>query len=120
MLQMKIVNATVLSVLLAAATSSAQQTAVASDPAALHRGTMKMWIGASLIGAGAFLIPVTAATNDSRGPITRNAGVGLGLMAGGSCMMWWGAQQRRRATQPEITLGVALGRNTGVHIRRAW
>jgi hypothetical protein len=116
-----IIGATVLVVF---ATMAVSAQPVAADPTAaqIHRGKTKMWIGVGLVGAGLAMIPLTALpARPSEARETPAMWSGLGLTALGSGLIWWGAQQRRQAVpKPQMTFGVALGRNNGVQIRRTW
>ena len=87
--------------------------------AALKRkGDIKVWIGAGLMGAGAFTVPATVGHKPGGTKDPNLAGVGL-LMAG-SGILWWGFHDKRRAAQPSTTVGVAFGRVSAVQIRRSW
>ncbi len=116
---MKIVVTATLLVLFATLPVSAQQTAT-DQRAQIHSGGLKVWIGASLIGAGALVLPITA-TNSHSSPNDVATVVGVGFVAVGSGMVRLGAQERRKAPlQPQTTFGVLLGRTNGVQIRRLW
>jgi hypothetical protein len=126
---MRTIIAAMVLVVFAVTAASAQPNASDPTPAQIHRGKTKMWIGVGLVGAGLLMIPWTGATqtgatqaaaqdNRLEGPAVWT---GLGLMAIGSCIIWWGAQERRQAVpKPQMTFGVVLGRNNGVQIRRVW
>lgn len=104
-------------VLVVAAPAAASQS---EERAALMRtGTIKLWLGAALAGAGAVVIPATAAHRQPRArPLTPIMGVGL-LSAGGS-LIWLGVRDQRRAVQPATTVTVIVGRERGIQIRRSW
>ena len=116
---MKTTIAATLLVLLVTTAASAQQSAADKAAAQYHRASIKIWTGLGLIGGGAFVLPITAA-NARRPPDGPALGVGLGCMAFGGYLVWWGASEGRHAVQPQTTFGVVLGRNTGVQIRRTW
>ena len=87
--------------------------------AALKRkGDIKTWVGAGLMGVGAFTLPGTV------GPTGRNDGdppwVGIGLLTAGGGILLWGFQDKRNAVQPNTTVGVTVGRTSAVQIRRSW
>ena len=87
--------------------------------AALKRkGDIKTWVGVGLMGVGAFTLPGTVS------PTGNNQGdppwVGLGLLTAGGGILLWGFQDKRRAVQPNTTVGVTVGRVSAVHIRRSW
>ncbi len=77
-----------------------------------------MWIGAGLVGAGTFAVPLTALGSTSGRNEPRLLGVGL--MGAGSAFMWLGAQDRRKGMQPSTTFGVTTRRVRSVQIRRSW
>jgi len=83
----------------------------------VHRGTVKIWIGTSLIAAGAIAIPATAALEDrtrsSRGP-------GLALVAAGMSVMCWGFHDRQTAVQPNTSFGFTVGPRVAVIVRRVF
>jgi len=84
----------------------------------LHKSSRKIWIGAGLAGAGAFILPITATRTPNQSPAT--AVVGVGFIGVGSGLIWLGTQERRRAMLPQTTVDVFLGPRNGIQIRRAW
>ena len=81
----------------------------------VRSGNLKLWTGMALIVGGAFIMPSgKARPNDAW------TAVGFGAVGAGTWLVWSGFQQRRRAVAPHTELGVALGRRTGVMIRRRW
>ena len=103
--------------ILAAAPAFAQQT---DHRAALKRkGSIKVWVGAGLVGAGALALPLTAVAHtpsrDYRPPL-----IGVGLMATGGSLIWFGVQDQRKAMRPQTTIGVVIGRTSAVQIRKPW
>lgn len=84
--------------------------------ALIHKGTVKISTGIVLVGVGAVVGPLTAAPAD---PTTTRA-VGLVTVLTGATVIAWGSHDRYKAFHPEITVGVTVGKTTGVQIRRAW
>ena len=115
---MKTIVVAVLLSLLAAPTA-AQQLAADQAAAPIQRGNVKIGIGVALVGAGAFILPITSTSPrvSHDGP---TVGVGLGLTALGSCLVWWGAKERRQAVRPQTTFRVVVGRNNRLQIVRTW
>src|SRR6267142_6554440 len=74
-------------ILLVPATSSAQQTLTQEAQAQMHRGSVKIWLGVALIGAGAFVIPVSAASSRTGIPAAA-ASVGTVLIGAGTYIVW--------------------------------
>ena len=96
--------------------------AFADDQSAarMHRGSVKIWIGSVLMGAGAILVPVTA-TKGHAGPTHDALPVtGVGIAGVGTGILWWGVTEQRHAASPQTTVGVALGRTNAVQVRRRW
>jgi hypothetical protein len=85
--------------------------------AQLRRGNVKFWLGVCLAGAGAFVLPITNTGSSRSGNVEIFA---VGMLATGSVLVWSGTQDRRRAAQPQTTLGVTVGRTSGVILRRSW
>ncbi len=108
--------------LLVISSASAQQIDDQTD-AQFKSGERKLWIGMALIVGGALIMPLTAtgATGKSRALGSEaTTAVGFGAVGAGTWLVWSGFHQRRRAVAPHTELGVALGRQTGVIIRRRW
>ena len=82
-----------------------------------NTGGTKVWTGVCLVAAGLLVVPVTAVghVNGYDPPV-----VGAGLVAAGGSLIWWGMRDRRKATQPNTTVGVMIGRKSEIHIRRSW
>lgn len=103
---------------------SAQQSQ--SDPlitdtavAHMRRGRTITWIGISMIGVGAVIIPATA-TRGTREEQSSGAVItGVSLIGGGAGMLLWGAKEKKNAT-PHTTFGIAVGRTNGFMLRREW
>ena len=113
--------ALLVAVVATAAPAFAQQPAHSSlgGAAALKRkGDIKMWIGGALMVGGAFTLPATVGHNPEGKSDPSLAGVGM--MMAGSGILWWGFHDKRKAVQPTTTMGVAIGRVSGVQIRRSW
>jgi hypothetical protein len=112
---MKTFIALLLLVLFVAAPAGAQVTP--QQAALAKRGTVKVWTGISLIGAGAFVLPITAADRDQT---SWAAPASSALMFTGGSLAWFGFRDRRKAISPSTTFGVTVGRVTAVQVRRAW
>lgn len=84
---------------------------------ALRHARIKIWTGIAMVAAGAVLLPITS-SGDGRSETSVTTGVGL--MAVGSGVMYWGFSEQRRAVRPSISFGVTVGRTTGVIVRRRW
>lgn len=85
----------------------------------LQNGNRKIWLGVGMMAGGAIVAPWTAATTDGRGK-SQTMTAGIGLMIVGSGVVWWGANERRRALDPQITVGVSIGRSNAVFVRSSW
>lgn len=110
----------VLCVLLATSQALAQQTTNNEKAEALRKANRRITIGLALMGAGALAAPLTALARrqgDTGGP-AMNVSIGMIFVGGG--VAWWGAAERRRALQPQIAIGVDVGRTFGFHFRRMW
>jgi len=94
---------------------SAEQTAPA-----LRRARIKTWIGIGLIGSGALVLPLTASASSERSPQGATAATGVALIGSGLVLVWWGATDRRKVTQPHSTISASLGRTTSLQFRRSW
>ena len=85
----------------------------------LRSSKRKITVGLVMIGAGALIAPLTAindgAYNDSAIMTT-----GMGLIVVGGGVVWWGAGERRRALQPQTTIGVSVGRRAALQVVRVW
>lgn len=113
--------AVVLIVLVAAPQAFAQETP--QQTALIHKGTLKVWTGISLMGAGAFLMPVTGtkgvhSSGDSHAEVFTTSGIGLFFVGGG--LIWSGARDRQKALNPHTTFRVSVGKANGLQIRRVW
>src|SRR5262245_57045816 len=107
-------------VLLAAPGSFAQETP--QQTALVRKGTIKIWTGMALIGAGALTMPVTGGS--VRSPQDNHDSVwattGIGLFSAGGALIWWGWHDRRKALNPQTTVNVRIGKSSGVEISRRW
>jgi hypothetical protein len=98
--------------------AAAQSSQNATDStAALHRGKAKILAGAIMMGVGAVVVPVTAARDG--GSDGAAFGTGLLLMGTGRALVWWGVQQQRHALKSNTSVGVIVGRSSGIQIRRS-
>jgi hypothetical protein len=85
--------------------------------ALIHKGNAKIWTGVILICAGAMMIPATITTESDKSPV-KTAGIGL-VLAGGPLILL-GARDHRKATRPQTTYGVVVGKTTGIEISHRW
>jgi hypothetical protein len=111
---MKHLVVTALILLFCAANALAQETP--EQKALIHKGTVKIWTGMVLVGVGAVLGPATAATENP----TTGKTVGFVTVMSGATVMAWGYHDRYKAYHPATTVGVTVGKTTGVQIRRTW
>jgi hypothetical protein len=86
----------------------------------MHSGTVKIWLGVVLIGAGSLVIPLTATSDRTNTPNGTELGLGVGAVAAGTCLIWWGAREQRKAVGRGLTFGAFVGRNTGMQVRKIW
>lgn len=95
----------------------AQQPTESEAAAKIHRANRKLLIGAGLLGAAAFTLPVTASDAEWSGSAGKT---GLGLVVAGTGLVVWGVRERQQALRPETTVAIFVGRSNGVRFRRAW
>ena len=110
----------VVCVLLATSQTLAEQPTNDDKAEKLRIANRKVTIGLALMGAGALAAPLTSLNRrhgDTGGP-AMNVSIAMIFVGGG--VAWWGATERRRALQPQIALGVDVGRTLGFHFRRTW
>ena len=115
---MRSLSVIVLCVLLATSQALAQPTTHDAKAEQLRKANRKITIGLALMGAGALAAPLTSLNRrygDTGGP-AMNVSIGMIFVGGG--VAWWGATERRRALQPQTTIGVDVGRTFGFHFRR--
>jgi hypothetical protein len=113
-------TATLLMIALTAGKVSAQQQAAPDRTRQVRSAERKILVGLAFVGAGAMMIPMTNALLDEapREPV---AMIGVGLIAAGSVLAWYGARDRRKAMQPSMTFGLMLGNRRGaVQMQRRW
>jgi len=84
---------------------------------ATRPGRTKIWIGSSLVAAGALLIPLTAVDGSTSNTKTE---AGLVLMSAGGAVLLWGLYDRRQLTRPATSVGVGLGRRMSFFVCRRW
>ena len=115
----RLVLMTAVLLLVVATPARAQQAATTEGNRALRKANAKVWIGVGLLGAGALMIPLTAANDNTAhdGPLVMS---GLGLAAAGTYMVWSGAKNQRQAVRPYTAFGVRVGRRNGLVISRSW
>jgi hypothetical protein len=102
-----------------AAGEPAEQTAATQDRAIRH-ARIKIWTGIAMVAAGAVvLLPRSPSTSDDE-PSGKSLATGLGLMATGSGVIYWGFRDQGRAVRPSTSFGITVGRTTGVIVSRRW
>jgi hypothetical protein len=105
----KTVLSAIVLTLVCAAPSQAQNTH--AKVGQYDRGTMKMKVGAALVGAGVFFMVTTPGAEQVVVPAAMGTGMGLVL---------WGAKERSDAMKPHTAFGVRLGRSKGLYFSRRW
>jgi uncharacterized membrane protein YfcA len=111
---------TLLMIALTAGTVSAQQQTAPDRTREIRSAERKILVGLAFVGAGAVMIPITTAVSHDA-PQEPVAMSGVGLMAAGSALMWYGARDRRKAMRPRTTFGLMLGNNgRAVQVQRRW
>ena len=85
----------------------------------MRNANRKIWFGVVMMAGGAVIAPLTALATEANGK-GQTMKAGVGLMIAGSAVIWWGASERRRTLDPQITVGVSLGRGNAVFVRRTW
>ena|SRR6266536_3619955 len=86
--------------------------------AQMHRGRIKIWTGTGLVAAGLLVFPVTAVGHTTSAFDPSLAGVGL--IAAGVPLIFWGVMDQQRARRPTLTFGVTIGQKSAIQIRRNW
>jgi Na+-driven multidrug efflux pump len=117
---MKSLSIATLLTLVITAQPSAQQLTDEQRTEQLRAASRKIKIGLVLVGAGALAAPLTALarkTGDPSGPAMTTS---IGVMVLGSGIAWWGAMDRRRALQPQTSIGVGLGKEKSVRVTQTW
>ena len=98
----------------------AQQTPGAGTAEQLRRAERKITIGLVMMGVGALAAPLTSLARrqgDPGGPVITTS-ISAIIVGGG--LVWWGAVEHRKASNPQIGVGITFGRNVGVQIHRSW
>ena len=112
--------ATLLMIALTVGTVSAQQQTASDRTRRVRSADRKILVGLAFVGAGAMMIPMTNALLDEA-PQEPVAMSGVGLMAAGSVLVWYGARDRRKAIQPRTTFGLMLGNKySALQVHRRW
>ena len=98
-------------------------TAIAQQPGddtykRLRKADRIIRIGVVMMVAGALIAPITVRDNVPNRDL-HMAG-GLSLVGAGMVVVWLGANERRRVLQPQTTVGIGVGRDKAVEIRRTW
>src|SRR5688572_10477325 len=106
--------------LVIAAQASAQQLTDQERTEQMRRANRKITIGLVLMGAGALAAPLTALSRKSGDPGGPAMNASIGAMILGSGVAWWGAMDRRRALQPQTTIGIGLGKEKNVRVMHTW
>jgi hypothetical protein len=115
---MNTVVALTVALALVAPNAAAQSTPTKDRAEVLREARVKMWGGAALIAAGAFMIPITDVGRTSGSPTYIEE---FALISGGGALMYWGFRQQRQALQqPSTTFGMTVGKRNGFVVRRSW
>jgi len=88
-----------------------QAQSVASKEEQFKRGTLKLKIGAILMGGAVFTL---VASPEAETVVVSS------LMGGGMGFVLWGAKERADGTKPQVTFGARIGRSTGFYFSRRW
>jgi hypothetical protein len=99
------------SMLVLAIAEPSQAQGVASKQEQFKRGTLKVKIGAILMGAAVFTLIASPETDSVVVPTLLGSGMGFVL---------WGIKERADAAKPQVTFGGRIGRSTGVYFSRQW
>jgi len=99
------------SILILAIAASSQAQSVASKEEQFKRGTLKVKIGAILLGAAVFTL--VASPQEETVVVSSLIGAGMGFVL-------WGTKERADATKPQVTLGARIGRSTSFYFSRRW
>ena len=82
----------------------------------VRAGTAKMWAGVALAGVDAVVMPITGVPYSGD---TQQA-VGATLIGAGAVLFVLGGRDRARATNPQRTFEVSLGKRKAIVLRRSW
>src|SRR5688500_3398434 len=117
---MKSLSIATLLTLVITAQPSAQQLTDEQRTEQLRAASRKIKIGLVLMGAGALAAPLTALARKTGDPSGPGMNASIGVMVLGSGIAWWGAMDRRRALQPQTSIGVSLGKANSIRVTRTW
>lgn len=105
-------------VLATPATAVAQSPATPPQKAAEFKQGRRLVIGgATLAVVGLGVLPITASSKDQNGAALAAS---MAMVSGGAGLAWFGARKMRKAAQPQISFGAAVGPTKGVFVRHAW
>ena len=99
------------SILILAIAVPSQAQTVASKEEQFKRGTLKVKIGAILLGAA--VLTVVASPKEETVMVSSLMGAGMGFVL-------WGTKERADATKPQVTFGAGIGRSTSFYFSRRW
>lgn len=116
---MKLLIAALLTLVIASQ-PAAQQLTDGQRSEKMRAGNRKVKIGFVLIGAGALAAPLTAVASKNGDPGGPVMNASIGVMVLGSGVAWWGAMERRRALQPQIALGIGVGKAKTIRVIQTW
>jgi hypothetical protein len=103
-----------------ATTAHAQQPSAQARAALNHQGTVKVWLGIALMSAGAVVAIPRSNTRSEDPSASSSAVIGLGMASGGGYLLLRGVHDLRKASQPQTTFGVMVGRRNAFELRRIW
>jgi hypothetical protein len=106
--------------LLIASQASAQQLTDKQRTERVRSANRKITIGLVLMGAGALAAPLTALNRRTGDTDGAAMSASVGVMILGSGIVWWGATDRRRALQPQIAIGIGVGKAKSIRVTRTW
>lgn len=95
---------------------SADQSPPPTTPRAKN-GSGKIWLGVSLIAAGAIVMPLTGVAYVSQ---SRKV-TGATLIGGGAGLVVWGTKDRQQAKpSPSVRVGVTVGDSSSIVFHCRW
>jgi hypothetical protein len=117
---MKSLSIATLLTIVIAAQASAQHLTDEQRTEQIRAANRKIKIGLVLMGAGALAAPLTALARKTGDPSGPAMNASIGVMVLGSGIAWWGAMDRRRALQPQIAIGIGLGKAKSFQVTQTW
>jgi hypothetical protein len=99
------------SILILAIAAPSEAQSVASKEEQFKRGTLKVKVGAILLGAAVFT--VVSSPKEETVAVSSLMGAGMGFIL-------WGTKERVDATKPQVTFGARIGHSTSFYFSRRW